>query len=181
MPDCLDIFLLPHLYKQRQANRAENTQRHHRPSRLNNLLIRDQMRSIPRQMPQPVQAMEGEREREERFRSNLQDQWPSSKRGRNGRALHVQTDVWCDEVEGAEDVEGAAEGAAGDAVEAGEVPGDLGIVDGEMGGDGAVEALAGEDLVVFGCFGDGRCGGEPVIAVSLCGGQAVECPYRFWW
>lgn len=131
-------------------------------------------------MPQPVQAMEGKWKREEGFRSNLQNQRPSSERGCNGSALHVQADVGRDEVEGAEDVEGAAEGAAGDAVQAGEVPCYLGVVNGEVGGDGAVEALAGEDLVVFGRFGDGRCGGESVSAVSLCGGQGVECPYRFW-
>lgn len=51
------------------------------------------------------------------------------------------------EVSEAEDVEGAGDGAAGDAVEAGEVPGDLGLVDGEVRGDGAVEALGGEDGV----------------------------------
>lgn len=53
------------------------------------------------------------------------------------------------EVRGAEDVEAAAKGGAGDAVKGAEVPGDLGLVDGQMRGDGAVEALVGEDLVGF--------------------------------
>lgn len=53
------------------------------------------------------------------------------------------------EVRGAEDVEAAAKDGAGDAVKAAEVPGYLGLVDGEVRGDGAVEALVGEDLVGF--------------------------------
>ena len=43
-----------------------------------------------------------------------------------------------DEVCGAEDVEAAGEGAAGDAVEGGGVPGHLRLVDCQVGGDGAV-------------------------------------------
>ena len=49
------------------------------------------------------------------------------------------------EVGGAENVEAPAENGAGDAVEDAEVPGALGLVDGEVGGDGPVEALGGED------------------------------------
>lgn len=52
-----------------------------------------------------------------------------------------------DEVGEAEEVEGAGEEGTGDAVEGREDPGNLGLVDCEVGGHGAVEALAGEDLV----------------------------------
>lgn len=52
-----------------------------------------------------------------------------------------------DEVGCAEDVEAAGEDGTGDAVEAGGDPGDLGLVDGEVGGDGAEAALGGEDRV----------------------------------
>lgn len=51
------------------------------------------------------------------------------------------------EVGGAEEVEPARERAAGDAVQRRGVPGHLGLVDGEVRGDGAVQALGGEDGV----------------------------------
>lgn len=59
------------------------------------------------------------------------------------RALQVPSEQRSGEVRGAEDVETAAEDGAGDSVEDGAVPGDLGTVDREMGGYGAVEALRG--------------------------------------
>lgn len=57
------------------------------------------------------------------------------------------------QVGGTEDVEAAGEDAAGDAVEGGCVPGDLGLVDRQVRGDGTVEALGGEDGVGVGGFG----------------------------
>jgi hypothetical protein len=57
--------------------------------------------------------------------------------------------VWGSEVGKAEEIEGAGEDDGGQTVEARAVPGDLGLVDGQMRGDGAVEALLGEDLSGF--------------------------------
>ena len=72
-----------------------------------------------------------------------------------------------DQVAEAEDVKGSREDGARDAVEDREVPGYLGLVDGEVRGDGAVEALGFEDFVGFGGFyrlgwwgGGGSCGGS---------------------
>jgi len=62
----------------------------------------------------------------------------------------VPAHVWSDEVCCAEDVEHAAQRAAGDAVHDRAVPGDLWAVDAQVWGDGAVEALLGEDLVAVG-------------------------------
>ena len=49
-----------------------------------------------------------------------------------------------------EDVEAAGYDAAGEAVESGEDPWDLRLVDGEIGGGGAVFALCDEDVVAVG-------------------------------
>lgn len=59
------------------------------------------------------------------------------------------------EVGGCEDIEAAGEQGGGDAVEAGQVPGDLGLVDGEVGRDGTEAALGGEDGVGVGGGGGG--------------------------
>ena len=76
----------------------------------------------------------------------------------------MQADVGSDEVKAAEGIEGAADDQAGDAVQRGEVPGDLRLVDGEMRSDGAVEALLCEDVVLLGLFGDCGCCCESGIA-----------------
>ena len=69
-----------------------------------------------------------------------------------------------DEVGGAEDVKGAGEDGASDAVEDGEVPGYLGAVNGEVWRSGAVEALFLED-------GGGGSGGRGTGRWGLgCGG-----------
>ena len=57
-----------------------------------------------------------------------------------------------------EEVEGAGECNSRDAVERRGVPGDLRLVDSQVGGDGAVDALLREDLGCFGLRGVfGRC------------------------
>lgn len=62
-----------------------------------------------------------------------------------------------EEVCGTEDVETPTKYRSGDPVEAGAIPGDLRAVDGEVGGDGAVETLLLEDGVGGVCFeGGGR-------------------------
>ena len=64
---------------------------------------------------------------------------------------------WGYQVGEAEEVEGTGEGDSRDAVQRGGDPGYLRLVDGEVGGDGSVEALFGEDRVAFG-VGDVACG-----------------------
>ena len=60
---------------------------------------------------------------------------------------------WGGKVGEAEDVHAATEHHSGDAVKGGADPGYLWLVDGEMGGNGPVPALLGEDG--FAC-----CGGD---------------------
>lgn len=109
-------------------------------------------------MSDPIETVERKRHSEEQFRRELQHQWPRRERRRHAHGFQVPAHVGRDQVGGAEDVETAAEHGAGDAVEDRQVPGDLWFVDGEVGGDGAVEALAGEDGGLLRGFGDGGCG-----------------------
>jgi hypothetical protein len=70
------------------------------------------------------------------------------------------------EVCGSEDVEAAGEDGAGETVRDGEDPGDLWLIDCEMGGGGAVLALGDEDLVaVFGGELFCRCGCGSVLSL----------------
>lgn len=71
---------------------------------------------------------------------------------------------WGDQVCDTEDVETSGEGTAGDAVEGGCVPGYLGLVYCQVGGDGAVQSLGGEDRVGIGGFCWLR------LSVGFCGG-----------
>jgi hypothetical protein len=61
----------------------------------------------------------------------------------------VQAEERGDQIGEAEDVKAAAEDGPGDAIERRTDPGDLRPVDGEVGRDGAVEALLDEDFVAF--------------------------------
>lgn len=110
-------------------------------------------------MPQAVKRVVSERQRNSDLGEDLKGQRPSGEAGGDGGALEVPADGGRDQVCGAEDVEGAGESDTGDAVEGTAVPGDLRLVDAEMGRDGAVQALLCEDGV--GClgFGDGLGGG----------------------
>lgn len=77
-------------------------------------------------------------------------------------------------VGGAEDVEPPAEQAAGDAVESAKVPGDLGAVDGEVGGDGATEALGGKERSVWGRVGGDGLGCDGSVGRLI----SKECVFR---
>jgi len=127
-------------------------------------------------MPQSVERVVGERERNEHLGRDFKKSRPSSEGGRHARALEVPSEGWCDEVREAKDVEAAAEDGACDAVECGAVPGYLWAVDGEMGCDGAVEALFCEDLRGGFFGGDGLCCGESSLTVYTgCDGFWSSC------
>jgi hypothetical protein len=99
-------------------------------------------------MPQAVERVVRERHRNRELGKSLESEGPGGEAGGEDRALEVPADGGRDEVEDAEGVEAAGEGDAGDAVERAAVPGDLRLVDAEVGSDGAVQALLCEDLVV---------------------------------
>jgi hypothetical protein len=153
------------LLQESKRNSAHNAQPHNRPASLLHLLVVDHTSSVPRQMPQAVERVVSERQRDRNLRQNLKSQRPRGEAGSEHGALEVPADSRRDQVQDAENVEAAGEGDAGDAVERATVPGDLRLVDAEMGRDGAVQALFGEDRV-RGLGGGHGCGG---------GGSVVRC------
>lgn len=99
-------------------------------------------------MPQTIERVVRERHGERELGEGLEGERPGREAGGEDRALEVPADGGRDEVEDAEGVEAAGEGDAGDAVEGRAVPGDLRLVDAEVGSDGTVQALLCEDLIV---------------------------------
>jgi hypothetical protein len=108
-------------------------------------------------MPNAVQAVEDKRERNQRLGSDLGGNGPRRETSRHDRRLEMPADRGRDEIRQAVDVQAAGEGEAGESVQHGEIPRYLGLVDAEMGSDGAVEALLEED--VGGAGGAGGGGG----------------------
>jgi len=111
--------------------------------------------------------MESQRKRQRQLRQHLQRSRPGRKRRGQRGALKVPARQRRDQVRGAEDVEETRQRAARDAVQRAAVPGYLRPVDAEVRGDGAVEALACEDL--GGRFGgrDAGCFDESVGRTGL--------------
>lgn len=131
-------------------------------------------------MPQAVEGVVGERHRNGELGEDLECQRPGGEAGGEHGALEVPADSRRDQVEDAEDVEAAGEGNAGDTVEGGAVPGDLRLVDAEMGCDRAVQALLCEDLVRGLGGGHGRGGGVSAMLWSAAEGgayMASRLPY----
>ena len=160
--------LSAHVSQKRQPQRTHYTHSHNRPTRNNNLPIRQTRARIPQKMPQPIKTMVRERKRQPGLDENLRQNRPGCERRREGRALEMPAEEGGDEVEGAVGVDHGGQGCARDAIEGAAVPGYLGAIDREMGGDGAVEALGGEDFLAGGL---GHCGG-----CGLSGGRV-----SIWW
>lgn len=115
-------------------------------------------------MPQSVQRVVEEREREEGLEASFCQEWPSSD-GRDHRlCLEMPSERRSGEIYEAEEVERAAEGDGCETVETTAVPGDLRLVDGQVRGDGAEGALFCEDLSCL------RLGG-----VLCCYESAMRC------
>ena len=127
--------------QKRQPQRTHHTQPHHRPPRHNHLPIRHLRPRIPNQMPQPIESVEREWKRHRALEQHLRDNRPGGEGGGQGGGFEMPAEEGRDEVGGAEDVDSAGEGGTGDAVEGAGVPGYLGAVDGEVGGDLGVLVL----------------------------------------
>jgi hypothetical protein len=113
-------------------------------------------------MPETVDAVVKERPSKEALNSDLDSHGPSSHSSHHALRLKVPSGVRGSEVGEAEEVEGSGEDNGGHTIQGRAVPCDLRLVDGEMRGDGAVEALFGEDLDGFG-FG----GCESIFFISI--------------
>lgn len=137
-----------HLLHNSQRKRRDNTKSDNSPTSRLDLLIRDHRTHIPNQMPDTIERVVRERERKRELGKNLERSRPSGKRSGQAGALEVPADERRGQVRGAEDVEGAAQHAARDAVQRAAVPCDLWLVDAQVRRHGPVQALLGEDLVV---------------------------------
>lgn len=124
MPD--PIFPLP---ESNQAQCTNNTQPHHRPPTPNNRLIRKAASTIPNQMPNPINRMKCEWQRQQTLRRNLGHDWPTRKRRCHARTAQIPSDKRGDQVRGTENIESARENGARETVGDGEDPGDLPLVD----------------------------------------------------
>lgn len=97
-----------------------------------------------------VDEVEDEREAEEELDATVDDPWHGGERGRKASALEVPAEKRGREVAGEVEVGAAGEEAAGDTSPCGGGEPRLAeLVDAEMGGDGADEALVDEDLVAL--------------------------------
>ena len=142
------------------VQRRNNRQPNNRPPSPDNLLVGETDTDIPQQVPHAVERVEEHGEREEALQRHLGSRGPR-RDGRNHRGgLKVPSGVGRGQVCETEEVQRARERDARDAVERGRVPGDLRAVDGQVGRDGAVQALLAEDLL-RGVLRGGFCCGEP--------------------
>lgn len=118
-------------------------------------------------MPDPVERVKREGQSHQELQPALHQRRELGETLSERCGLNVPAQQGGNEVREAEYVEAAREDGAGDAVESGQGPGNLSLVDGEVGRDGPVEALAVKYgvTVVEGDFvgrGDGFGGGGSV-------------------
>lgn len=125
-------------------------------------------------MPDPGPEMIRNRPRDAKLQHPLRHAAEATEPFRHGARLQVPPQQRGRQVRRREDVHAAREHAAGDAVERGPVPGDLGAVDGKVRGDGAVQTLGGEDGVGGGWRGRLRLGGR-----FRGGGLECDMPVNF--
>lgn len=144
----------------RQNRRPRHRQPNNRPPGPLHLLITQLPPHIPHQMPDAIQPMIRKREGRCELGRDLQGHGPRGERRRHAGRLQVPAEQRRDQVGGAEDVEAPAEDRARDPVQRRAVPGYLRLVDGEVRGDGPVQALLDEDVVGVGGADGGCCGGS---------------------
>ena len=105
-------------------------------------------------MPQSIETMKRKGQRIDCLQSELHYERQCSEARCNASGLEMPAEGGGGEVRDAEEIHGAGEHDAGDAVEGAGDPGYLRAVDRQVRGDGAVAALGGEDGGSFG-LGDG--------------------------
>lgn len=99
------------------VKRCRNRESNNRPPGADNLLVREPNTNIPQQMPHAIEAVEKHGESKEALERNLRRRGPRRDRRNHARSLKVPSSVRSSEVCEAEQVERAAEGDAGDAVQ----------------------------------------------------------------
>lgn len=131
------------------------------PAGLDDGVVGETTAQIPGQMAETVHAVVGERQGQGSLEGNLGGNGESTHGSDHRGRLQVPADGGREQVCGSPQVERTGHDDAGDTVQGGADPADLGLVDSQMGGDRAVETLLGEKggrvLVVRG-GGDGSKG-----------------------
>lgn len=104
-------------------------------------------------MSQAIKGVVGEWECHSSLESDLGGDGESAKSSSQRGRLEMPAKQWGGEVCGSEEVERARHGKTGKTVGSTTNPGDLGLVDGKVGRDRAVQSLLGEEPVRVGSVG----------------------------
>lgn len=110
-------------------------------------------------MPHSVEAVEREGRSSHKLEASLRREWQRAERSGQGGRVEVPAEHRGGEVGKAKEVERHGDSEAGDAVERGQDPGYLWLVDGEVGRGGTEFALCDQDLGAIvdgdflGCYG----------------------------
>jgi hypothetical protein len=105
-----------------------------------------------------------------KFDGELASERKGTEGGGDGTRLKVKAEQRRGSVEGKVGIETAGKSDTGNTGERGHVPGQLGLVDAEMGSDGAAETLSGKDLISLRL----GCGGSVVGGCGATGGGYVR-------
>lgn len=116
------------------------------PARLDDGGVGESAAGIPDQVADTVHTVVGEGESKSGLEGNLGGDGESSHSSNHGSGLQVPAENGGGEVCGGPQVERAGEGDTGYTVQGTADPANLGLVDGQMRGDGTVQALLGQDL-----------------------------------
>lgn len=123
-------------------------------------------------MPYTIKPMKHERKNQPHLRHALHQQWHARKGSRNRSRTGNQPRNRSSRIRKKIEIKQRRQGNSGETVQTGKIPGELGLVDAEMGSNGTVSALLDEDVMGFGFglwdgAGFGRVdGGEPEEAVG---------------
>lgn len=139
-----------------KSQRTGHAHGHNGPARLDDSVVGQTTAQIPSQVAEAVEGVVGEGEGHGGLEEDLGGDGESTHSGNHGGRLKVPAESGRGEVCGGPEVERAGESDTANTVQGGADPADLGAVDGQVGRDGAVQALLDQDLGgVLGGRGDG--------------------------
>lgn len=141
--------------QQSKNQSANRTQANHSPAGLDDLGVGETATGIPDQVTNTVHAVVGERHGHGSLEEDLGEDREGTEGGNGGGRAEVPAEHGRSEVGSRIEVEAAGQGDTGDTVQTTADPGDLGLVDGKVGSDGAAQTLLSKELVGV---GGGRAG-----------------------
>lgn len=146
-----------------KSNRTGNAQTHDSPARADDGRVVQGTTQIPGQVAETVHAVVGEGEGQGGLEQNLGSDGKSTHGSNHGGRLQVPAEGGRGEVGSGPQVESTGEGNTGDTVQGGTDPADLGLVDAQVRGDRAVQALLSQDLGRVLSVG-GRSDGSDIVS-----------------